>query len=232
MLDHVSLGVRALPPATAFYREVLGTLGYRVHRETPDEVAFGPGEDWSFFLYAAAPDDAIVGARMHVAFLATTRERVRAFYDAAIAAGGRAVADRAPAHRPQFGEHYYGAVLKDPDGHAIEVLSRSTAAARFGYAARGRDTGAAAMDMRDFLTRVSPSGAAWQREGDSNFESARAQYEIAKAHGWVRALDEHAGSEGEAGLDFFAAGITPAGEQELSRLRQAFRRPGGPGERR
>jgi catechol 2,3-dioxygenase-like lactoylglutathione lyase family enzyme len=127
MLDHVSLGVRVLPRATAFYRDVLATIGYRVHRETPEEVAFGPGEDWSFFLYPAPGDDAIVGARMHVAFYAADRERVRAFYDAALAAGAQALPDRSPAHRPQFGEHYFGAVLKDPDGHAIEVLSRAPA---------------------------------------------------------------------------------------------------------
>jgi hypothetical protein len=36
------------------------------------------------------------------------------------------VADREPAERPQFGADYFGGVLRDPDGHLIEVLTRGS----------------------------------------------------------------------------------------------------------
>ena len=123
-IDHVSLGVRDLARATAFYERVLGAIGWQVHRCAPAEVAFGPPDAWSFFLYPA-PTDPIVGARMHLAFRTSARATVRALYDTALREGGNAITDRAPAERPQFGEDYFGAVFHDPDGHTIEILTRS-----------------------------------------------------------------------------------------------------------
>ncbi|HET7844193.1 MAG TPA: VOC family protein [Xanthomonadales bacterium] len=129
MIDHVSLGVRDLARATDFYARVLGTIGWRLHAAKDTEVAFGPPDDWCFFLYPAAADDAIVGARMHLAFRARDRGAVRAFHAAVLAEGGSRVPDRDPDARPQFGDDYYGAVMRDPDGHAIEVLTRNGEAA-------------------------------------------------------------------------------------------------------
>lgn len=125
MLDHVSLGVSDLARSARFYADVLGVIGWKVHKQHPTEIAYGPGDDWSFFLYPTEPGDALVGHRMHVAFRADSRAEVRAFYDAALARGASVIADRHPDHRPQFGPDYYGGVLKDPDGHAIEVLTRN-----------------------------------------------------------------------------------------------------------
>jgi catechol 2,3-dioxygenase-like lactoylglutathione lyase family enzyme len=125
MLDHVSLGVHDLEKSTGFYTRVLETLGYRLHRREAAEVAFGPEDVWSFFLYPAERTQSVVGARAHIAFRAADRESVRAFYRTALASGGSSVPDREPAERPQFGADYFGAVLIDPDGHAIEVLTRA-----------------------------------------------------------------------------------------------------------
>jgi catechol 2,3-dioxygenase-like lactoylglutathione lyase family enzyme len=125
MLDHVSLGVRDLARSTDFYERVLGTLGYRLHRQLATEVAYGPADAWVFFLYPAEAAQPIVGARMHIAFRAADRNGVHTFYRTALAAGASAVPDREPAERPQFGADYFGAVLNDPDGHTLEVLTRS-----------------------------------------------------------------------------------------------------------
>jgi len=125
MLDHFSLGVRDLARSTDFYARVLATLGYVVHRREAGESALGPAEDWNFFLYPVDPGQGVVGARTHVAFRAQERNAVRAFYARALESGGNAAPDRAPAERPQFGADYYGAVVLDPDGHAIEVLTRA-----------------------------------------------------------------------------------------------------------
>jgi catechol 2,3-dioxygenase-like lactoylglutathione lyase family enzyme len=127
MLDHVSLGVHDLDRSTAFYTRVLSVIGYRLHRSEPAEVAFGPGEAWTFFLYPIDADRRVAGPGMHVAFRAEDRSAVRLFYATALDAGASAVPDRLPDERPQFGADYFGAVLKDPDGHAIEVLTRSPA---------------------------------------------------------------------------------------------------------
>jgi len=124
MLDHVSLGVHHLDRSTAFYERILSTLGYRLQRREGAEVAFGPDQEWIFFLYPVDPDRPITGQGTHIAFRAPDRDAVRRFHAAALEAGGSAVPDRDPDERPQFGADYFGAVLKDPDGHAIEVLTR------------------------------------------------------------------------------------------------------------
>jgi catechol 2,3-dioxygenase-like lactoylglutathione lyase family enzyme len=125
MIDHVSLGVRDLARATDFYAHVLGTIGWQVHQAKESEVAFGPPDEWCFFLYPAGAADSIVGARMHLAFRAADRGAVREFHATALARGATRVPDRDPDARPQFGADYFGAVLRDPDGHAIEVLTRA-----------------------------------------------------------------------------------------------------------
>lgn len=124
MFDHISFGVHDLDRATAFYTRVLGTLGYRLQRRLDTEVAFGPGDEWTFFLYPAEPGTSVAGARTHLAFRTASREAVLAFYAAALELGASALPDREPAARPQFGDDYFGAVLQDPEGHTLEVMTR------------------------------------------------------------------------------------------------------------
>ncbi len=59
--------------------------------------------------------------RLHVAFAAKNRADVRAFYEAALAAGG--IDNGAPGLRPHYHENYYGAFVLDPDGHNIEAVN-------------------------------------------------------------------------------------------------------------
>jgi catechol 2,3-dioxygenase-like lactoylglutathione lyase family enzyme len=125
MLDHLSLGAHDLDRSTAFYQRVLATIGYQLHRRESGEVAFGPAEAWTFFLYPIDPARSVAAAGSHVAFRARDRGAVRRFYAAALEAGGSPVPDRAPAERSQFGADYFGAVLSDPDGHAVEVMTRA-----------------------------------------------------------------------------------------------------------
>jgi catechol 2,3-dioxygenase-like lactoylglutathione lyase family enzyme len=123
MLDHVSLGTHDFSRAVAFYEGVLQPLGLAVQRSGEDEAAFGTPSEWMFFVYPLAAADRAVGARMHVAFRADSRERVRQAHASALALGAEEV--RVPDARPQFGEDYFGSVFRDPEGHVIEVLTRS-----------------------------------------------------------------------------------------------------------
>lgn len=122
MIDHVSLGTHNLERAADFYSAVLDVLGYRVHRRTEQEVAFGPPNEWLFFLYAAPSEQFVVGARMHLALYAKDRESALAFHAAAIKRGAKSL--REVAHRPEFGPAYFGGMFQDLDGHAIEVVTR------------------------------------------------------------------------------------------------------------
>ena len=61
--------------------------------------------------------DATAGNGTHVCFIAPSREAVDAFHAAGLEAGG--MDEGAPGPRPDYGPGYYGAFLRDPDGHKI-----------------------------------------------------------------------------------------------------------------
>ena len=120
MIDHVGLAVSDIAKAKAFYREALAPLGYALLMEFDTDAGFGAEKKADFCIGTAkAPV-----ARTHVAFAAATRADVDAFYDAAIAAGGRD--NGGPGLRPNYHENYYGAFVLDPDGHNIEAVCRAT----------------------------------------------------------------------------------------------------------
>ncbi len=57
---------------------------------------------------------------VHIAFVAASRADVRAFHEAALAAGGKD--NGAPGLRLQYHANYYGAFVFDPDGNNAEAV--------------------------------------------------------------------------------------------------------------
>jgi len=116
ILDHIGLAVRDFAKSRAFYLAALAPLGIRIVKEGDGFAGFnreGKGGLWiSGGGQPAAP--------IHVAFAAKDRAEVRAFYAAALAAGGRD--NGAPGLRGQYHADYYGAFVLDPDGHNIEAV--------------------------------------------------------------------------------------------------------------
>jgi len=55
-----------------------------------------------------------------VAFQAPSREAVREFFAAAVAAGAEALHE--PRLWPEYDESYYGAFVRDPDGNNVEAV--------------------------------------------------------------------------------------------------------------
>ena len=106
-------------PLTGFYDAVLATLGCKRIMEHPGAVAYGKAfpEFWLQTPLDGKP--ASVGNGCHVGFIASSKEAVHAFYDAALEAN--ATGDGAPGPRPEYGEPYYGCFVRDPDGHKIEA---------------------------------------------------------------------------------------------------------------
>lgn len=121
MIDHVSVSVSDLEASTAFYEKLLAPLGYAKLEERPATVGFGRKypEFWINHRPWMKPVEEESGT--HIALRAPSPEMVDAFHAAALAAGG--TSDGEPGPRPQHGEGYYAAFIRDPDGNRIEAVT-------------------------------------------------------------------------------------------------------------
>jgi catechol 2,3-dioxygenase-like lactoylglutathione lyase family enzyme len=121
VIDHVSIPVGDLARAGMFYQAVLGTLGYAKLETRPATIAFGKSysEFWLNHRPCLQPQPDAYGG--HIALRAASREIVDAFHAAALGAGG--ASDGAPGLRPQHGEGYYAAYIRDPDGNRLEAVT-------------------------------------------------------------------------------------------------------------
>jgi catechol 2,3-dioxygenase-like lactoylglutathione lyase family enzyme len=115
VLDHVTIRVSDRDVSERFYRTVLSTLGIEPTSETPEFV------EWDTFSLSAATADRPVTRRLHIGFVAPSREHVDEFWRVGTAAGYRD--DGAPGPRPQYSPSYYGGFLLDPDGNSAEAVT-------------------------------------------------------------------------------------------------------------
>jgi catechol 2,3-dioxygenase-like lactoylglutathione lyase family enzyme len=128
MLDHISLSVSDIDKARVFYDKALAALG------ASRQMSFGEGQGFaasgygtqpgkpSFWIGATVPPSPITAPPTghHIAFQASNRAMVNAFYHEAMAAGG--LDNGAPGLRPHYHPNYYAAFVIDPDGHHVEAV--------------------------------------------------------------------------------------------------------------
>lgn len=127
MIDHVGFKVTDYARSKTFYERVLGALGYSLLMEVTPEMTgtdlfhggFGAQGKPSFWISNGTPS----GTGLHVAVAAANRSQVDAFHQAGLAAGGSD--NGAPGLRPHYHANYYGAFIRDPDGHNIEAVCHS-----------------------------------------------------------------------------------------------------------
>jgi catechol 2,3-dioxygenase-like lactoylglutathione lyase family enzyme len=115
MFDHVMLKVKDLKASKRFYTAALAPLGLSVQYDADGVLGFGPKDAPGLWMAEGDPRGTV-----HVAFTAKDRSAVRAFYKAAIPAGGKDNGE--PGLRPQYHANYYGGFVKDPDGNNIEAV--------------------------------------------------------------------------------------------------------------
>ncbi|MFY9477600.1 MAG: VOC family protein [Aquabacterium sp.] len=116
LIDHIQLVVRDLAASRTFYEAVLGVLGISIGGA--DEGYF-----WADELFVSSADSLAaqghLTGRHHLAFQARDEAAVKAFYEAALAHGGKD--NGAPGPRP-YHPGYYAAFVLDPDGNNIEAV--------------------------------------------------------------------------------------------------------------
>jgi catechol 2,3-dioxygenase-like lactoylglutathione lyase family enzyme len=114
MLAHVTIRVNDRAASERFYRTTLGALEIEPDVVREDLVA------WDDFAIMPADDAHEPTRALHVAFVASSRERVDAFWQAGVANGYRDAG--APGPRSEYRVDYYGAFLFDPDGNCAEAV--------------------------------------------------------------------------------------------------------------
>lgn len=121
MIDHISIPVRDLNTSASFYEKVFAPLGLERLVDRDHTVGFGKKypEFWINLRQdmIATPD----GTGNHVCLRASSVDAVNAFYETAIAEGGRD--DGAPRSRKASVTTYFGAFIRDPDGNKIEAVT-------------------------------------------------------------------------------------------------------------
>ena len=128
MIDHIGFSVSDFAAAHRFYTAALAPIGIVPMIEvTPEQSGIGShagfGRDDKAFFWIGSDGDTVQG--VHVAFTVATRAEVDAFYEAAIAAGGRD--NGGPGLRPYYHPDYYGAFVRDADGNNIEAVCHAPA---------------------------------------------------------------------------------------------------------
>lgn len=111
LIDHVHLRVSDLEASKRFYRAALQAVG-KGDAIREDVTHLSADELW-----IDKADGAL--SHVHLAFQAADQEQVKAFYQAALAAGGKD--NGAPGFR-DYHPGYYGAFVLDPDGNNIEAV--------------------------------------------------------------------------------------------------------------
>lgn len=128
MIDHTGVGVTDFEKSKTFYAQALAAIGYALVMEFPASVTgtvnvagFGEGGKPDFWISGSGANTPPI----HVAFRVATRAQVDAFHAAGLAAGGSD--NGAPGIRAHYHPNYYGAFVRDPDGHNIEAVCHSPA---------------------------------------------------------------------------------------------------------
>ena len=118
MLDHLAIQCADVHTSAAFYDAALAPLGGRRIMDFGDTFGFGVPPMPDFWLGPRTTGDGF--RESHIAFRAADRAAVRAFFDAALAAGAEPLHE--PRVWPEYHPSYYGVFLRDPDGHNVEAV--------------------------------------------------------------------------------------------------------------
>lgn len=117
MIAHTSVSVADYEKSKELYAAMLAPLGYALKTDIGEyKVAgYAQGGKTDFWIAEKGP-----GPGVHVAFMASGKDAVQAFFDAAIEAG--ATDNGAPGFRAEYSPEYYAAFVHDLDGNNIEAV--------------------------------------------------------------------------------------------------------------
>ena len=113
MFDHVAINTASFAASGPVYRQLLELLGKPVLAEEDDLL------EWEDFDIGPVMEGRPQTENVHVGFLAPSDGEIEAFWRLGQELG--LADDGPPGERPQYGEGYRGAFLRDLDGNSIEA---------------------------------------------------------------------------------------------------------------
>lgn len=121
LIDHIQLVVRDFEASKTFYKAVMAVLEIPVFSADNDYLM---ADELVVSSLESATASGVLTGRQHLAFQARDRAMVDAFYEAALAHGGR---DNGPPGLRAYHPAYYAAFVLDPDGNNIEAVYQGEA---------------------------------------------------------------------------------------------------------
>ena len=118
MLDHLSIQCAEVASSSLFYDRVLAPLGGARVMDFGDHIGYGQEGKPEFWIGPLVAGES--NRENHIAFTATDRESVRAFFEAAVSVGATVLNE--PRLWPEYHPNYYGAFVRDPDGNNVEAV--------------------------------------------------------------------------------------------------------------
>ncbi|MEM7099015.1 MAG: VOC family protein [Pseudomonadota bacterium] len=116
MFDHIVIGASSYETSKRFFLEALEPLGIQIISEGPLGIEISTDDKSSLCIRRVEETP----SRLHIAFVAQSRDQVERFYQAALKAG--ASDNGAPGIRPEYSATYFAAFVIGPDGHNIEAV--------------------------------------------------------------------------------------------------------------
>jgi len=116
IIDHIGLVVGDYDKSKLFFSRALAPLGIELVIEIGGYAGFGKGGKPEFWFGSGGETQ----GPMHIAFIADNRDQVKAFYAAAMVAGGKD--NGPPGIREIYHPNYFGAFVTGPDGHNVEAV--------------------------------------------------------------------------------------------------------------
>ena len=116
IIDHIGITVSDYDRSKQFFCRALAPLGIELVIEVEGWAGLGKGGKPELWFGVGGQKQ----SPMHIAFIADTRDQVRAFHAAALAAGG--TDNGPPGLREIYHPNYFGAFVLHPDGHNVEAV--------------------------------------------------------------------------------------------------------------
>ena len=122
MIDHIQLRVANFDASRNFYARALEPIGYRAEYDDAKSKMAGFGAKGAIDLWIG---EGAPATRAHIALKSASRDAVKQFHAAALAAGGKD--NGAPGLCADYSPTYFAAFVFDPDGNNIEVVCHEPA---------------------------------------------------------------------------------------------------------